>query len=96
MGDRENTLRKLLKDKTTDARIFTNMTLLKQERNIRLLRDGTESEWSMLSECNHPAGSYGWLTDVLLTGFTAVRTDKGDILVSRQSAVAGDVNWIWS
>lgn len=96
MAGRESTLRKLLKESTPEARVFTNVTLLKAEKNIRMVKDGTESEWSMQGECSHPAGSYGWLADVLLSGFTAMRTDEGDIVVARQSQVVGDVKWTWS
>lgn len=96
MAVRANTLRKLLKEPTSDARVFTNVSLLKKEKNIRMKRNGVESEWSMTGECAHPAGSYGWLADVLLTGCAAMRTEEGDILVTRRSQVTGDINWSWS
>lgn len=96
MAGQKETLRKLLSEKGGDARVFTNLTLLKQERKIRMMREGTEAAWDMNGKCAHPAGSYGWLTDVLLIGYHAVRTQDGDILVCKQSQTVGDVNWNWS
>lgn len=80
--------------KEGELRYITNRRKIEAETNIHMLRDGVESNWSMQSPTSHPCGPYGWVTDILLSGFTGIR-HKGEIYVYRSSTKNGDVPWKW-
>ena len=81
--------------KPGEARCFTNRTHLDAERDIRMVRDGVESRWPLDSPCAHHLGPYGWVTDILLSGFAAHRQD-GEICIYRAATEYGDTQWKWS
>ena len=81
--------------KPGEARCFTNRTLCDAERNIRMVRDGVESHWPLDSPCAHTLGPYGWVTDILLSGFSAHR-QNGDIYIYKAAAEYGETEWKWS
>jgi len=77
------------------AACFTNRTLFSAETNLHMVRDGVESCWPVDSPCVHQLGPYGWITDVLLSGFAA-RRHNGEIYIYRSASELGDTPWNWS
>lgn len=78
------------------ARCFTNIALQKRESCIRLLQNGVESSWPLNGPCTHNLGPYGWVSDVLLSGYAAYRKSSGDLYVYKCAAEAGEIDWKWS
>jgi len=96
-GARKPNVRKILSEplKAGEVRLIRNDTLFDLERDIVMSRDGILSSWSMSNPCSHPLGPYGWITDTLLSGFSAVRSGQ-DILLYKTSTENGDTEWHWS
>ncbi len=82
--------------KPGESRCFTNIALQKQESFIRLLQSGVESSWPLNGPCSHALGPYGWVSDVLLSGYAAYRTSTGNLYIYKCSAEAGEIDWKWS
>lgn len=89
-------VKKVLKEipPTGELRYIVNRPRIEAETNIHMLRDGVESSWSVHSPCSHPCGPYGWVTDMLLSGFAGHR-HNGEIYIHRVSTENGDTPWKW-
>lgn len=93
-------MRKLVKEslnnpvKPGELRYLTARKQFEAEKNIHMLRDGVESQWGFHSPCSHPCGPYGWITDILLSGYGAIRRN-GEIYIYKVSTEHGDVPWKW-
>ena len=104
MADPENQKSRVLESlepwteglKPGEARCFTNTSLLRRELHIRFVQNGVESSWRMDGPCSHNLGPYGWVADVLLSGYCAYRKKDGEMYVYKSAAEAGEINWNWS
>lgn len=79
-----------------EARCFTNSARLLLESNIHLFRDGVVNSWPLRAPCGHQLGAYGWLSDMLLSGYAGHRTSNGEITLYRAIPEPGDADWPWS
>jgi hypothetical protein len=82
--------------KPGEARCFTNLSRLRQELRIRFVQAGVESSWPLQGPCTHNQGPYGWISDVLLSGYHCHRERNGDLYLYKSSSEAGEINWNWS
>ena len=77
------------------ARCFTNLDAFRAEKDLHLFRDGVESTWPLDSPCSHDLGPYGWISDMILSGY-GCRRHKGEIYLYRECNEPGDTEWKWS
>lgn len=81
--------------KPGEARCFTNRAKFKDEGDVHLFHNGVMSRWPLDSPCSHHLGPYGWVTDTLLSGYSAYR-HEGEIHIYRVCQEPGDTDWKWS
>jgi hypothetical protein len=61
-----------------------------------LYQNGVESSWALNSPCSHQLGPYGWVSDLLLSGYCCRRKEDGTMYVYRAVSEPGENDWNWS